>query len=99
MRVTLAVAVGLGLLLPGCETFDPSRLREPSAPPVTCPPSLKATVESEPLAPAGVDMAALPEGLGAWWFGEFIPWARTNAVRLDQGRTWCLKRETPPPDS
>jgi hypothetical protein len=43
-------------------------------------------------------MTALPDGVGAWWFGEFLPWARGNAVRLDQGRKWCAKRETPPPD-
>lgn len=65
---------------------------------VICPPSLKAAIEDEPLAPAGVDPSTVPPELMRWWFAELFPWARVNAQRLKDGQDWCRKIETKPPD-
>lgn len=62
---------------------------------MVCPASLTAEITDEPLAPEGVDVSALPPGVSAWWFGEFLPWARGNTQRLDAAKAWCAKKATP----
>lgn len=89
MRVLPLVAVLMALPLTACQTFA---LRSPlvvSSPPVICPPSLSAPLNPEPLAPEGVQLADLPPGVAEWWFSDMLPWARSTALRLDQGRRWC----------
>ena len=47
---------------------------------------------------AGIDMASLPSGVAEWWFGDYLPWSRGNALRLVQGQRWSAKASGPPPD-
>ena len=90
-----------GKLLPGLMILSSLALTAcgQTRPVITKPPVALLSCQDEPLAPEGVDVSALPDGVAEWWFGSFLPWSRGNAVRLEQGQAWCLKRETPPPDS
>lgn len=84
--------------LPGCETIS-GRFKPPGpSVPLTCPASLQSKVADEPLAPEGIDMASLPAGVAEWWFGDYLPWSRGNALRLVQAQRWCMKASGPPPD-
>jgi hypothetical protein len=82
---TALLVTALAVTLAACGTLDRFKRTEPTV----CPSSLKADIEAEPMAPEGVVVTDLPEGVAAWWFGEFIPWARGNALRLDQAKGWC----------
>lgn len=96
MRVSPLVAALMALPLMACQTFA---LRSPlavSSPPVICPPSLSAPISPEPLAPEGVQLADLPPGVAEWWFSDMLPWARSTALRLDQGARWCSAQSGPP---
>lgn len=74
--------------------FGPmARSDPPRPPPVVCPPSLKAGLDAEPLPPAGIDVAQLPAELVAFLWGDWLPWGRDKANRLDQARAWCLAQE------
>ena len=89
----MLLAAAMALTLTGCATLGRSSPPEPSAPaPDPCPASIMAPVTDEPLAPEGVMIADLPPGLAAWWFGEFIPWAREHPQRLVRAQAWCSAR-------
>ena len=89
----LAAALALPLIT-GCATLRSSGPPAPipAAAPLVCPASLAADIEPEPLPPAGIDPSTLPPGLGAFLFGEWLPWARGNVQRLDQAKVWCEGR-------
>lgn len=82
--------------LPGCETIS-GRFKLPErSVPLTCPASLQSPVADEPLAPEGIAMASLPPGVSEWWFGDYLPWSRGNALRLVQAQRWCIGKTHPP---
>ena len=92
MRVTFLVVATASLFLSSCAMFARSSNPGLSAPPLVCPSSLTARIEDEPLAPKGFSIDTLPPQLAQWWFGDYIPWSRSIAVRLDQGKSWCEKK-------
>lgn len=88
MPVTLLAVALLGSQ-EACATSRTSGATAPSPAPVVCPASLTAEVAAEPVPPTGIDPAALPPELTRFLWGEWLPWARGNAVRLAQGQKWC----------
>lgn len=77
----LALLIPLALLT-ACQTSKPLVVTP------TCPPALKAEVRPEPKAP---DDALVNDAATVWIASEFLPWARENARRLDEGRASCLR--------
>ena len=98
-KLAYPLALAALVSLSGCGTISGlSGQPAPIAAPLTCPASLSAVIDPEPLPPEGIDPATIPPALSEFLWGSWLPWARGNTVRLDQGARWCKSKTGPPPD-
>ncbi len=81
----LIVLAFVFLIFSGCAT---SKKPEPIQIKPACPAEISAEIRPEPIAPH----EAITNDAGRDWLAiEFLPWARENARRLSEARSWCLK--------
>jgi hypothetical protein len=72
-------------IISGCQT---SSVQEPIQIKPACPAEISAEIRPEPIAPH----EAITNDAGRDWLAiDFLPWARENARRLNEGRSWCLR--------
>ena len=81
----LIVLAFVFLIISGCAT---SKKPEPIQIKPACPAEISAEIRPEPQAP----VEAITNDAGRDWLAiDFLPWARENARRLGEARSWCLR--------
>ena len=82
------------MLLASCATTSgPSGIVADTRAPLAPPSSLTRDIPPEPARPPALRPEDLPPAWQGYLFGAYLPWARSLALRLEQGRAWSLEHQ------
>ena len=87
-KLQWAILIVLAFLVASISGCATSSKQEPILIKPACPAVISAEVRPEPIAPSE---AIVNDTARDFMAIEYLPWARENARRLNEGRTWCLK--------